>query len=93
MVRRTWKHHVKSCVKSLVAAVVRGGADEEVVGVGVQPGSGRSDDGIFFVEGDRDKRLVGEQVRGILAVFGRGFGECTRGFGPKNSLVVVCGAT
>lgn len=60
MMVRAWKHQVKNCVKNLVA-VVSGGTNNKsanMVIVGLQPVTKRPDDGIFFVEGERDKRLV-----------------------------------
>lgn len=72
---RAWKFQVKNCVKNLVSAVSGGGGGVDdtnsnnksanMVIVGLQSVTKRPDDGIFFVEGERDKRLVTFQHRQV----------------------------
>lgn len=53
---RAWKHQVKSCVKNFV--IGNNNESANMVVVGLQAVTKPFEDGIFFVESEKDKRLV-----------------------------------
>lgn len=58
MMVRAWRHRIKNYVKKIVNVVSGDTTNKTMVVVGLQPVPKKPDDGIFFVEGEIDKRLV-----------------------------------